>query len=358
MGVAEDRTLEFKRDKVGGRDDDKREFLADVSSFANAQGGDLIFGVEEAGGVAASTPGISSADPDAEMQRLEAIIRDGLEPRLTVEMRWLEGEGEQGFLVVRVRPSFSAPHRVKFREHAKFYGRNSGGKYPMDVHELRSAFLATAGLENRLREIQSKSAEAVLDDTLPVDITVEPSMILNYVPLAALFNRYDQPVDPNYALVPTDSTGYDAFPTLEGFITYSVGMAGRAYSAAITHREGYTTSVLAIARDDPPGTSLFAGHIESRLLRMALGAKIALASQGVEGPAAVCLTLARVKNCTLHLGQPFVRRPPMVLKQNVLALPTVVIDEPTDEALLPLCQRLWNSFGYARPNHRRLGAES
>jgi predicted HTH transcriptional regulator len=62
--VAERRDLEFKRDRPGGSDGDIKEFLADVTSLANAQGGDLIFGIEDVGGVAVALPGIAVADAD------------------------------------------------------------------------------------------------------------------------------------------------------------------------------------------------------------------------------------------------------------------------------------------------------
>jgi len=39
--------LDYKRDVPGESDQDKKEFLADISSFANATGGDLIYGVDE-----------------------------------------------------------------------------------------------------------------------------------------------------------------------------------------------------------------------------------------------------------------------------------------------------------------------
>jgi hypothetical protein len=38
-GVREGRQLEYKETLPGNSDDDKKEFLADVSSFANAAGG-------------------------------------------------------------------------------------------------------------------------------------------------------------------------------------------------------------------------------------------------------------------------------------------------------------------------------
>jgi len=45
--VREGRQLEYKETLPGNSDDDKREFLSDVTSFANAAGGDLIFGLQE-----------------------------------------------------------------------------------------------------------------------------------------------------------------------------------------------------------------------------------------------------------------------------------------------------------------------
>jgi predicted HTH transcriptional regulator len=45
--VREDRQLDFKEILPGNSDDDKREFLSDVTSFAKAAGGDLIFGIRD-----------------------------------------------------------------------------------------------------------------------------------------------------------------------------------------------------------------------------------------------------------------------------------------------------------------------
>jgi predicted HTH transcriptional regulator len=49
--VSERKTIEYKEALSGNADGDKKEFLADVSSFANASGGDLIYGIKEQSGV-------------------------------------------------------------------------------------------------------------------------------------------------------------------------------------------------------------------------------------------------------------------------------------------------------------------
>jgi len=67
--VEESHFLEFKAERIGGANDDKREFLADVSAFANASGGDLVLGVKEEGGTAVEICGIDVDDPDKAMQQ-------------------------------------------------------------------------------------------------------------------------------------------------------------------------------------------------------------------------------------------------------------------------------------------------
>jgi predicted HTH transcriptional regulator len=61
---------------------DRREFLYDVSSLANASGGDLIFGIKEANGVADEVTGLTSGNANDEILRLESIIQTGIEPRI------------------------------------------------------------------------------------------------------------------------------------------------------------------------------------------------------------------------------------------------------------------------------------
>src|SRR5580700_10980617 len=77
-GIQEGTTVEYKRELPGTRDEDKREFLADASSFANTEGGDILYGVAEDQGVITDIIGASSPDFDAEILRLESLIRDGV----------------------------------------------------------------------------------------------------------------------------------------------------------------------------------------------------------------------------------------------------------------------------------------
>ncbi|SRR5260221_580015 len=84
--VSERKTIEYKEALSGNADGDKKEFLADVSSFANASGGDLIYGIKEQSGVPIELSGLELSNVDAEILRLEAVckgLRSGFEPSVS-----------------------------------------------------------------------------------------------------------------------------------------------------------------------------------------------------------------------------------------------------------------------------------
>ena len=81
--VREDKTIEYKELLPSGKDSDKKKFLASFSSFANAQGGDLVCGIKESNGVPTEIVGCQVGDVDAETRRLDSILQDGLDPRVT-----------------------------------------------------------------------------------------------------------------------------------------------------------------------------------------------------------------------------------------------------------------------------------
>jgi len=107
--VAERRDLEFKRDLPGRNDEQVREFLADITSLANAQGGDLIYGIEDENGIAAGLPGVEVADHDAEILRLESSLQANVAPRLVgVRTHWVALANGRGAIVLRVPASLAA----------------------------------------------------------------------------------------------------------------------------------------------------------------------------------------------------------------------------------------------------------
>ena len=154
-GVQESRSIEFKAKLVWGTDSDKKEFLADVSALANGGGGDLICGIEEDQGAASEVIGLDSFDLDKDRLRIESILRDGIAPRIVgIRVQPVVLSNGRMAIIVRVPNSLNRPHMVAFKRWSRFYSRNSAGKYQLDVHELRSAFIASESVADRIRQFR------------------------------------------------------------------------------------------------------------------------------------------------------------------------------------------------------------
>src|SRR5205823_7811738 len=98
---SEGKTVDYKRDPYGNRDEDKKELLKDVSSFANTQGGDILIGVDEDKGVPTGIPGVTVPDIDKEKLRIEEIIRRGLEPRIEFGLHHVTTPASTTVIVIR-----------------------------------------------------------------------------------------------------------------------------------------------------------------------------------------------------------------------------------------------------------------
>ena len=141
--VTERKTIEYKENLPSGSDSDKKEFLADVSSFANAAGGHVIYGMKAVDGQPVDLYGLpKSTTGDAEILALEASIQNGIAPLIAgVHSRSVPLRNGKAAIVLRIPRSFTSPHMVTFKGTSRFYSRTSNGKYQLDVSEIRAAFL-------------------------------------------------------------------------------------------------------------------------------------------------------------------------------------------------------------------------
>lgn len=66
-------------------------------------------------------------------------------PRIPgISMRAVPLKGKRFVIVIRIPKSWASPHMIT-KGSSKFYSRNSAGKYPLDVFEIRTAFNVSLG---------------------------------------------------------------------------------------------------------------------------------------------------------------------------------------------------------------------
>jgi len=359
--VAEGRDLDFKRDLPGGNDEDTREFLADVTALANAQGGHMIYGIEEANGVAAQLLGVEVADPDAQILRLEGKLQTGIDPRLVgVRTHWVPLANGRGAMIIRVPGSLNAPHRVTYKGGARFWSRNSRGKYELDVHDLRHAFTQSAQLPQQFRQLHAEAVAASQGIDMPFAIEKAPTAVVSVAPLGLFREDRKIPITRDQAVVPVRVGAFTALDTIEGVLMHApVDETGSVGSFALTHRTGRTDAAFVIGgvRQGNDGQELhlvWPATFEQGLRAMAVATQMQLQQFGIEGPWVVLTSAYGVKGHRMILGDGY---PTNTAFRDHVLLGQQVIEHIDDDALLPIAEAFWLLFGFHRPNGRALGAE-
>lgn len=187
--VCESKTLDYKKELHLDSDSDKKEFLADISSFANSTGGDIIFGIEEDSEdkIPTNIVGIPFENEDKLVRRIEDLIRQSIQPIiLNIEYKVIEIKKDTCILIIRIPQSSISPHRVEFKGHNKFFTRNNKGKYQMDVSELRIAFNSGLDLEKRIEEYKQERYYEILTNKYKNLIDDLPIFVVHYIPISTL----------------------------------------------------------------------------------------------------------------------------------------------------------------------------
>jgi hypothetical protein len=346
----ESRFIDFKSAPVGSADKDRREFVADVTAFANAAGGDIVFGVATKDGVASDVPGITLADPDKEKLRLSDLIRTATEPRLTsFSMEWLPMQGSIGVLVVRVPRSWIAPHRVTLQGHDKFYVRNAAGKHPMNVDELRQAFTLAETVAERIRTFKTERVRTVLADEGPFPIPPGVKLILHLVPLNAFVAPAELKLTPGAAecLRPLDVSDYSGRYTLEGYANYQrVDGSTRAYTLAFRNGIVEAVSLCFLTEEKKMNTAC----VERLILEGWSNSLLFFCQHRIEPPLYAFVTLTNMKGIAGHKPRAEESVP---YRRDLLSLPELAVSAEqlsTEPTVLwrPLFDILANALGFER----------
>jgi hypothetical protein len=361
-GYSERRTVEYKRELPGGSDADRREFLADASSFANASGGDLLFGVDEDEGVPTRiVPQTGSAD--AAKLAWESSIRDGVSPRIPgIQVRAIQVEG--GYVLhLRIPRSWAAPHAVTYKGSFRFYGRTSAGKYPLDVSQLRAAFLGGAEIADRIRAFRVERVASILAGEAPVPLVQNPKVILHLVPYEAFG------ATPSLELNATEGSGmfrppFDAYPgttrwNIDGLLTLDRrsdedGAASYAQLFRSGIYEGVDAHMITTdVHDNFRAPFVYGYWLEKALNRDLANPLHVLQRIGVQPPVVVLVTVVGINDYLMLAGQQFLGQSAKRFHRDIIALPDIVLDQfpanPRDE--LPLLMRpsidaFWQAGGW------------
>ena len=353
----ESKTIEFKLELPGSGYEEHKKFLAAITSFANTVGGDLIYGIQAPNGVAEMVLGLNG-DLDAAKSRLENLIRTAIQPRVTAyTLRLIPVSNGNKVLIFRISRSWALPHRVTLGGHDKFYGRNSTGKYPLDVPELRSLFLLSETTADRIRNFRAERISLILSGQTPIALARGPTTVLQVVPFDAFSGGHTFDVSRIYDsnLIPlrplTISQGFSSRHNFDGIVTYSdIGKTAPPPSYLQLFRSGIIESV---------DTRRINIYNEKQLMIPGIGWEEELlgavrqyfeiqANMGVTPPIVVMLSLLNVKGAKMHGGYGLFAEDDKVDRDHIL-VPEVMAEGFTSDVaqlLKPTFDVVWNACGY------------
>jgi len=362
----ETKRLEVKSELPGNTRAEKIEFLADISSLANTAGGDLIFGVKQDKdtGKISELVGIKKGNIDNEIQCLENMMRDGIQPRIPVKeifpVPWLN---KKTILIIRVSKSMIGPHRIIFGGHDKFYARNANGKYPMDVSELRTSFNFLQSIVEKIKNFHlDRIANLNANDT-PVPFFKGPKMTIHLIPLSSFYSLHEFDLsyyfkNPKY-LHPMGGSSWHNQYNLDGVISFyrpSDGIESHTYVQL--YRNGIIEAVSLI--DGNNQKKFFINDVEKGLAREIANYLNVQKKIGIQPDINVFITLSGIKGFKIP-NPPFSSFPGEIheIDRDVLDLPELLISQyDIDPGKLLRCHfdLLWNSCGFPySPNYDKDG---
>jgi hypothetical protein len=248
---------------------------------------------------------------------------------------------------------------VTFQEQSRFYSRNSGGKYPLDVGEIRSAFALSESLPEKIRRFRDERIARIVAGETPISLPAgHIRFALHLVPISSFYS-------PGLVDMSAISAAHEKLRPLayaptgfrvnfEGFLTYS-GQPGSGLAYSQLFRNGSIEGVegggceVATARK---GALRFAA-CEEWVIRGLTNFLEVEARVGILPPIIVMLTILGVKGTALTVERSLHSRGLGVetIDRDTLLLPDLLVEDysqPPDRLLRPALDVVWQAAGWQR----------
>jgi hypothetical protein len=356
---AEAKTIEYKRETYGKSDTDKKEFLYDASSFANALGGYLVLGMEEQNGEPVNLLGLRGINVDQEILRLEQILRDGIRPPL-IAIQTVSVPLSNGGIAIamHIPQSWNPPHQVTYQKAFRFHGRGSNGKYQLDVDELRSVFAFSATAAERMKAYRIERVAKIVAGDTPVPLEAGGKIVFHMLPLAAFTGRFQVDIDrlwkDHSSLVGVLRGGGTPLFNVDGLLLASHKRPASRYAQVFRH--GCIEVVGDWSAEANTHTFLPSPAFERAIIEHIYRGKQLLQQINVVPPIVIMITFLGMKGWRIATQT---GSSASVFDRDPLFIPELILDVFTgivQDEVKPLLDTIWNAAGSSgSPNYDHQG---
>lgn len=350
---AERKTIEYKQELPGGSDDQRKEFFADVSSFANASGGWLLYGIPATDGVPDQLSGIQIDNADGTKLALENAVRTGIQPRLAVATEAVKLASGLSVVIMHIPRSYAAPHMVTYKNTSRFFARTSNGKYQLDVGEIRAAFLRSETFADRVRAFRADRLAKIVTGETPYLLPDTAKLVLHIVPFGAFDPGAQFDLTPHvnsptcWSVQPVGSPAASQRHNFDGLMRFGDDSYVQVF------RDGCIEAVDAYILHPFEGKfQIPSSHLEHRVVT-ALGTYLTLQQQlGVELPLLVMLSLVGVRGYAMAVRENLVSvGHTYTIDRDALVVPEELVesyDRAPEDILKRAFDAVWNATGWSR----------
>jgi len=357
--VKENKTIEYKETLTISSEAEKKEFLFDVSSFANASGGDLIFGISEdrETGYPKEIVGFEIENVDKLQLQIETLLRDTISPRLTgIQLQVIEIEEEKNVLIIRIPKSWNSPHQVTFRGTDKFYTRSNNGKYKLDIVELRNAFIASESLKQNILDFKNSRISNIISDDGFAPLKNQGKIIIHLIPFISfetgrLFN-IEEILKKTDLMQPLGSvTGMDIRYNFDGLLCYdNYQVEKQSHSYLQLYKNGIIETVDSwfIQPDDKDEKKLYLNPVEEMIWTFMNRVPVIYKYLKINTPIIALLTMTGVKGFQLGVQGYRHFSNSIEIERDTLMFPELLIEDwniKIDSLIKPWFDSMWNAVG-------------
>lgn len=352
----EGRQLDYKERLPSNHPAEKEEFLKLVCSFANTDGGDIIYGISDEckegqpTGLPEKIVGLKASESsiiDRDKNRLQDIINRGISPQVTFqtqEVRCSEGE----VLIIRVEKSWSPPHIVQ--ERSGFFHRNGSQCQKMDYQMIKNAFLVQSSYAAQAERFQEERLSLIESYQTPIRLKEGPKIVLHLFPLSSfqvnhlinLTKIHNHPLLPDLLSAGSVDYKYNA----EGFLIYACQRdKEKTNNYAQIFRNGVIESLMVCDPEISIGV-WFQHGIKEQLEKY----QKLLSNIDVYSPLIIRVGLLGVKGVTVKKRNEYLDSfNPVPIDRDRLFLPYIVLENTSsdlDNQLRPMFDALWQASGW------------
>ncbi len=369
--VSEGRLIDFKGEWSVKDNEEKKEFLHDLTSFANTMGGHIIFGIREEQKIAKEIVGIgSSVDAEKAIGVMEDLALNSVSPR-HASIKYKHIAGPNGGVIVGYIPSsWGKPHLVTFGGYWRAFARRETGKYPLSVEQFKGMVQDSGEVSERIKRFRLERVSKILSGEAPRELQLvngqRSALLIHIIPIdsfgfdSIIFSPKDLSEGTViYQYLTTIAKGTDIGFNFDGLI-----ISGPGTNGYIGYNQVFRNGVIEVADTKLMGfkvkdmQAIMCPHFEVTTTNKIKTLLEFYRTKGISLPFAVIFSLVGVKDykCINEQGwgrfHDF-RNATSLFGQDLLLFREVVIEDSDYSesklymALKPVFDALWNASGVA-----------